>query len=55
MNNAKQALIKNVVKQIVEDINEEIFVPLENLLEDVSEAKLKSFVYNDDWEESNDW
>lgn len=53
MNNAKQALIKNVVKQIVEDIGEEIFVPLENLLEDVSEAKLKSFIYNE-WGESND-
>tara|TARA_R100001509_G_scaffold89285_1_gene51238 strand:+ start:260 stop:442 length:183 start_codon:yes stop_codon:yes gene_type:complete len=44
MNNARRILVIKVAEQIVEDVSEEVFGPLEVLLQDVPTVKLEAFI-----------
>ena len=44
MNNARRVLVIKVAEQIVEDVSEEVFGPLEVLLQDVPFVKLEAFI-----------
>jgi len=44
MNNARRVLIRQVAKQIVEDVNDDAFAPIEVLLESVTDNKLMAFL-----------
>jgi len=44
MNNARRVLIRQVAEQIVEDVNDNAFAPLEVLLEGVNDNKLMAFL-----------
>ena len=44
MNNARRVLIRQVAEQIVEDVNDDAFAPIEVLLESVTDHKLMAFL-----------
>ena len=44
MNNTRRVLIMKVAEQIVEDVSDETFGPLEVLLQDVPTANLEAFI-----------
>ena len=44
MNNARRVLIRQVAEQIVEDVQDDVFAPLEVLLESVPSVKLQAFI-----------
>ena len=44
MNNARRVLVIKVAEQIVEDVQDDVFAPLEVLLEDVPSIKLEAFI-----------
>ena len=44
MNNARRVLIRQVAEQIVEDVNDDAFAPIEVLLESVTDNKLMAFL-----------
>ena len=44
MNNARRILVIKVAEQIVEDVQDDVFAPLEVLLEDVPSIKLEAFI-----------
>jgi len=44
MNNARRILVIKVAEQIVEDVSEEVFGPLEVLLQDIPTVKLEAFI-----------
>ncbi len=46
MNNARRILVIKVAEQIVEDVQDDVFAPLEVLLEDVPSTKLEAFIVN---------
>tara|TARA_R100000664_G_C2740187_1_gene128800 strand:- start:269 stop:475 length:207 start_codon:yes stop_codon:yes gene_type:complete len=46
MNNARRVLVMKVAEQIAEDVQDDVFAPLEVLLEDVSSKKLEAFIVN---------
>ena len=44
MNNARRVLIRQVAEQIVEDVSDDAFAPIEVLLESVTDNKLMAFL-----------
>ena len=44
IDNGRRLLIIKVAEQIVEDVQDDIFAPLEVLLEDVPSIKLEAFI-----------
>jgi len=44
MNNARRVLIRQVAEQIVEDVSDDVFAPIEVLLESVTDHKLMAFL-----------
>ena len=54
MNNARRVLIRQVAEQIVEDVNDDAFAPLEVLLESVTDHKLMAFLPKEALNESKD-
>ena len=54
MNNARRVLIRQVAEQIVEDVNDDAFAPIEVLLEGVNDNKLMAFLPKEVLSESKD-
>ena len=44
MNNARRVLIRQVAEQIVEDVSDDAFAPIEVLLESETDNKLMAFL-----------